>query len=113
MMNLKAYSLGGAGGGRQPDDEIPPDAELLARWTSRADAVALEQLIQRHGRMVFGVCRRILGNTTDAEDAFQATFLVLVQKARTLAHPERVGGWLHGVAVWVSRKARADRARRQ
>jgi RNA polymerase sigma factor (sigma-70 family) len=63
--------------------------------------------------MVLGVCRRVLSDATDAEDAFQATFLVLVRKARSLARPEQISGWLHGVAFRVARKVRADRARRR
>ena len=70
-------------------------------------------LVRRHGGMVFGVCRRVLNNTTDADDAFQATFLVFVQKGRTLNRPEQVAGWLHAVALRVARKLRATRARRR
>jgi RNA polymerase sigma factor (sigma-70 family) len=61
--------------------------------------------------MVLGVCRRVLGNAADADDAFQATFLIFIRKARTLARPEQVAGWLHAVALRVAQKARADRAR--
>jgi RNA polymerase sigma factor (sigma-70 family) len=63
--------------------------------------------------MVLGVCRRFLGNTADAEDAFQVTFLILIRKASTLNSPGQVAGWLHGVAYQVSRRMRADLARRQ
>ena len=72
----------------------------------------LEVLVHRHGAMVLGVCRRMLGNSSDADDAFQATFLLLVRKAGSLAHPEQVAGWLHAVALRVARKARAQRTRR-
>src|SRR4051812_44954139 len=90
--------------------DVVPDAELMARWAGGTDPDALEQLIRRHGGMVLGVCRRLLGGTPDADDAFQVTFLVLVKKGRSLAHPERVAAWLHGVALQVARKARAHRA---
>src|SRR4051794_30361206 len=66
-------------------DAPPTDAELLARWCDRADREALEQLVRRHGGMVLGVCQRALGDTPDADDAFQAVFLVLVRKAASLA----------------------------
>jgi RNA polymerase sigma factor (sigma-70 family) len=90
----------------------PTDGELLARWRASADRAALEQLIRRHGPMVLGVCRRVLGDSPEADDAFQATFLVLLGRAASLARPEQVAGWLHGVALRTARKARAARARR-
>jgi RNA polymerase sigma factor (sigma-70 family) len=93
-------------------DTTPTDAELLAQWCGGADRDALELLIRRHGGLVLGVCRRVLGNTLDADDAFQAVFLILIRKAGSLKRPEQVAGWLHGVALRVARRARADRARR-
>jgi RNA polymerase sigma factor (sigma-70 family) len=87
------------------------DGDLLARWIAVSDSAALDTLVRRHGAMVLGVCRRILGNTTDAEDAFQMTFLILVRKARTLSSPSQVAGWLHGVAFQVSRRMKVDLAR--
>ncbi|HJZ56988.1 MAG TPA: sigma factor, partial [Gemmataceae bacterium] len=96
-----------------PGDHVATDAELLARWSAGIDSSALELLIRRHGGMVLGVCRRVLGDTPDAEDAFQATFLVFVRKARSLVRPAEVAGWLHGVALRVARKGRAERARRR
>jgi RNA polymerase sigma factor (sigma-70 family) len=113
MTNLEARRPGGIVGLAPPVGEIPTDGDLLARWSAGTDPSALEQLIRRHGGMVLGVCRRLLGDTPDAEDAFQATFLVLVRKAAALARPEQVAGWLHGVALRVAHKARAQRARRR
>jgi RNA polymerase sigma factor (sigma-70 family) len=94
-------------------DTDETDGDLLERWVRAADPTALDTLIRRHGKMVLGVCRRLLGNTADAEDAFQVTFLILIRKARTLTSPGQVAGWLHGVAFQVSRRMRADSARRR
>jgi RNA polymerase sigma factor (sigma-70 family) len=89
------------------------DRQLLERFTALRDESAFATLVGRHGPMVFGVCQRILRNEHDAEDAFQATFLVLAHKAKSQRWQESVGGWLYEVACRVARKARADRARRQ
>lgn len=70
-------------------------------------------LVDRHGPMVLRVCRQILVNADDAQDAFQATFLVLVRKARTVRKRDSVASWLYGIALRVARRARADAARRQ
>lgn len=91
----------------------PGDAELLRRWGERRDEDAFTALVARHGRMVLSVCRRVLGNTHDAEDAFQAVFLILARKAAGLRHPEALPGWLHGVAVRLAYKARAAASRRR
>jgi RNA polymerase sigma factor (sigma-70 family) len=82
-----------------------PDAELLARFAGYNDAPAFEALVRRHGPLVYGVCRRVL-HGTDPDDAFQAAFLVLVRKARTLHRTDRLGPWLYGVAFRVALKAR-------
>jgi RNA polymerase sigma factor (sigma-70 family) len=89
------------------------DRQLLQHFVQRHDEVAFEALVQRHGPMVLGLCRRILGNDADAEDAFQATFLVLARKASAVGKPELLAGWLFGVACRVARKARAQAGRRR
>src|ERR1041384_8296980 len=80
-----------------PDGGGMTDGELWARFRSSRDDHALAALVRRHAPMVWGVCRRLL-NHHDAEDAFQATFLVLVRKASSIAPREMVGNWLYGVA---------------
>jgi RNA polymerase sigma factor (sigma-70 family) len=88
------------------------DKELLGRFfRDKADA-AFSTLVERHGPLVFGACRRILNDANDAEDAFQATFLVLVRKGATLRDPERLASWLYGVAYRTARKVRAKAALR-
>ncbi len=89
------------------------EGELLQRFATLRDPVALEALVARHGPMVLGVCRRVLVNWHASEDAFQATFLVLARRAATIRDPDRLGPWLHGVAHRVALRARAERARRQ
>src|SRR5688572_11806089 len=74
------------------------DGQLLERFLARREEAAFEALVRRHGPMVLGVCRQILRNLHDAEDAFQATFLVLVRRAGSVLPRERVGPWLYGVA---------------
>lgn len=91
----------------------PDDAELLHRWVERRDEDAFTALLSRHGRMVHGVCRRVLGNSHDADDAFQAVFLTLARKADGLRRPEALSGWLQGVAVRLACKARAAALRRR
>ena len=78
-----------------------------------ADETAFAALVSRHGPMVLGVCRRALRDEHDVEDAFQATFLVLVRRAGSIRDGERVGHWLHGVAHRVAVRARANAARRR
>jgi RNA polymerase sigma factor (sigma-70 family) len=89
------------------------DSVLLGWFIERRDEAAFEVLVRRHGPMVLSVCRRLLGHGPDAEDAFQATFLVLVRKAAAVVPRERVGHWLYGVAYQTARKARALAARRR
>jgi RNA polymerase sigma factor (sigma-70 family) len=88
------------------------DAALVADFLQNGTQDAFAELVRRHGPTVLGVCRRVLGATPDAEDAFQATFLVLVQRARGTEWREALGPWLYGVALKVARRARTVRARR-
>jgi RNA polymerase sigma factor (sigma-70 family) len=89
------------------------DAQLLACFAERRDAAAFEALVRRHGPMVLGTCRRVLGDTHDAEDAFQAVFLVLVRKAASVTSRETVGGWLYSVAYRTALAARTKRKRQR
>src|SRR5436190_1022372 len=83
-----------------PARSAPPgsDADLLARFIRHRDETAFAALMERHGPRVLGVCRRVLRDRQDADDVFQATFLVLVRKAATLRRPALLGNWLYGVA---------------
>src|SRR5476651_51345 len=87
------------------------DGHLLEDYVSRREEAALAALVRRHGPMVWGVCRRILRTHHDAEDAFQATFLVLIRKAGSVRKREMVGNWLYGVAHQTALKARAMAAK--
>jgi RNA polymerase sigma factor (sigma-70 family) len=89
------------------------DRHLLEQFVRARDPAAFAALVERHGPMVQGVCRRVLRDAHDAEDAFQATFLVLVHKARSIGRPELLGPWLHGVAYHTAVRARDAAARRR
>src|SRR5271170_544361 len=82
----------------QEETDALTEAELLGRFLKERDEAAFEALLRRHGPMVLNVCRRVLRHTHDAEDAFQATFLVLARKANSVVRRESVGCWLYGVA---------------
>jgi RNA polymerase sigma factor (sigma-70 family) len=97
-------------------DRSLSDRQLLERFLSNRDGLAetaFEVLLLRHGPMVFRVCTNLLQDRTDAEDAFQATFVVLVRKCRSIRRLESVGSWLYGVAHRVASRARLDAARRR
>src|SRR5580658_9202719 len=97
-------------------DELMRDAsdhELLCRFVDKREEEAFQAILRRNGPMVFGVCRGLLTNEADAEDAFQATFLVLASKADSLRRMESLTSWLHGIAYRIALKARAAGTRRK
>ena len=83
------------------------DGELIRAFVERKCPAAFGELVLRHGPMVLGVCLRVLRHRQDAEDAFQATFLVLARKAGSVSPRNAVGNWLHGVALQTAVRARA------
>src|SRR4051794_2436374 len=90
-----------------------PDGSLVARFVQTRDGEAFAELVRRHGPMVLAVCRRVVGDRHLAEDAFQATFLVLARRAAAVRPAAAVGAFLHGVAVRTALEARTMTARRR
>lgn len=91
----------------RPDDDSDPS--LVTRFVRSRDEAAFAELVRRHGPMVLGVCRRVLRHANDAEDALQATFLILVRRAADIRDPDRLGPWLYGVALRTANKLRSSR----
>ena len=89
---------------------VSTDRELLQRFARQREETAFTALVERHGGLVLGVCLRVLGNPHDAEDAFQATFLVLARRAGSVRWHHGVGNWLHGVALRIALKMRSRSA---
>lgn len=93
-------------------ERLPPDDELLQRFVDKRDETAFRALIQRYGPLVHRVCRRVLGDTNDVDDVFQATFIVFASRAAS-GRRASVGAWLHGVALRIARKAKTASSRRR
>jgi len=98
---------------RQLEEPASTDRDLLARFVQERDQSAFRELVIRHGPVVLGVCRRVTCHRQDAEDAFQAVFLILAQKAPSIRKPEVIESWLHGVALRVAQTARRSVLRRR
>src|SRR5262249_29107784 len=101
-------TLTGPGGGAPSTD-----GELLSQFVTRRDEAAFLALMGRHGPMVLGVCRRLLSQPQDVGDVFQATFLVLLPRADSIARADSVGSWLYGVARRLAVRVRANARKRQ
>ena len=89
------------------------DRQLVEQFLARREEAAFEAIVRRHGAMVYRVCWRVLQQSQDTEDAFQATFLLLAQKLRTVRRHDSLASWLHGVSHRVALQAKARAARRR
>src|SRR3954468_7908119 len=103
---------------RPPPGETPAapgrhDRQLLERFVAQREEAAFTELVQRHGDSVWRLCRRVLAREQDAEDAFQATFVILARKAAVIRRGEAVGSWLYAVANRTAMKARRDLAQKR
>jgi RNA polymerase sigma factor (sigma-70 family) len=98
---------------RQLEQPGADDRVLLTRFVLHSDQAAFSELVRRHGPLVWAACQRVVGHRQDAEDAFQAVFLVLSRRATAISSPDLLGNWLYGVAVHVAMKARRSVARRR
>src|SRR5437764_8236144 len=96
-----------------PAGPAASDRDLLRRFSAQQDEQAFAALLERHGPLVLRVARRVLGNEADAEDVYQATFLVLARKARSVAWRDSVANWLYGVAYRLALNAKAAAGRRR
>ena len=95
------------------EDKVRTDRELLAAFANRNDQAAFTKLVKRHGPMVMGICRRVLHHLQDAEDAFQATFLLLARQSAGIRKQESLASWLHGVAYRMAHNAKRSASRRR
>src|SRR5262249_21120248 len=115
-MNRSALAVGlrrlrGMVAGQRHGNES--DEQLLHAFLTRHDDSSFAALVRRHGPMVLHVCRRVLGHQQDAEDAFQATFLILASDAAALRKKTALASWLHGIAYRTAMKAKQSAARRR